>query len=505
MSYQQGSGYRSANLVRRAFVLNSTNLGHRVATGAGYKFLGIVLRTAITIGSTAILARLLTPAEFGYIAMATVITEFAGLFGAFGFTNVLVQRRVITRLHLDTVFWAMLAIGTLLALVVFVLSFFAEWLFADPQVGPLLQVLSLTFVLNSLVAVPWVVLSRLMLFDSEFWLQIGIVVFRTVAAVASAYAGYGVWSLVIGALAGGLAGVVVNFARVPYLPRFRFHMPLLTSTWRTSGGYLGSSILYYINMNLDLMLIGRQLGATSLGFYQNARSLTDEIRARIAMPIQHVLFPAFSAVQGDRMRFQELVLRAGRLLAAVVIPVGVGVSANAGELVLVLYGEKWLAMIPVMSMFGLSGALRAATAISSPLFNANDRVGLAMRYNLIGTVLSVSGVVFAMPYGVTAVAMSIAITSLFSLVAFRAAFELIELDIRHVWQVLGLPALAALVMWLATLGLHQVSDSWGMHVSVLLMVHVAFGAVVYLVTLHLLSRQYLLDFRQAVAAMSNRN
>jgi PST family polysaccharide transporter len=504
MNRSPGVVTRRSSMVRQALLLNSDNLGQRVATGAGYKFLGIAFRTAITIGSTAILARLLSPAEFGYIAMATVITEFAGLFGAFGFTNVLVQRRVITRLQLDTVFWATLAIGTLLAVVVFVSSFFAEWLFADPQVGPLLQVLSLTFVLNSLVAVPWVVLSRLMRFGAEFWLQLGIVAIRTAAAVISAYAGFGVWSLVIGALVGGLAGVVVNFARVPFLPRFRFHLPLLTTTWRTSGSYLGSSVLYYINMNLDLMLIGRQLGATSLGFYQNARSLTDEIRARIAMPIQHVLFPAFSAVQGDRARFQSLVMRAGRLLAAIVIPVGVGVSANASELVRVLYGEKWLAMIPVMSLFGLSGALRAATAISSPLFNSTDRVGLALRYNIAGTVLSVSGVLFAMPYGVERVAMALAVTSLFSLVAFRTAFGLIGLNTAHMMQVLGLPTLAALAMWLATFGVQQVSDGWGLNTGTLLLAHVAFGSVVYMLTLHLLSRQYLQDFRQAAATMLER-
>jgi O-antigen/teichoic acid export membrane protein len=495
---------RRSSMVRQSLLLNSDNLGRRVATGAGYKFLGIALRTAITIGSTAILARLLSPAEFGYIAMATVITEFAGLFGAFGFTNVLVQRRVITRLQLDTVFWATLAIGTLSALVVFVLSFFAEWLFSDPQVGPLLQVLSLTFVLNSLVAVPWVVLSRLMNFGAEFWLQLGIVVVRTAAAVASAYAGFGVWSLVIGALVGGLAGVVVNFARVPYLPRFRFHLPLLTATWRTSGSYFGSSVLYYINMNLDLLLIGRQLGATSLGFYQNARSLTDEIRARIAMPIQHVLFPAFSAVQGERERFQQLVLRAGRLLAAIVIPVGVGVSANANELVQVLYGEKWLAMIPVMSMFGLSAALRASTAISSPLFNASNRVGLALRYNVVGTILSVVGVVLAMPYGVNVVAMTVAATSLYALVGFRAGFALIGLGARDMAQVLGLPALAALVMWLATFALRQVSAAWGFNIGVMLLLHVTVGGFVYLVTLHLLSRQYLQDVRQAVQTFLSR-
>lgn len=489
------------SLVRRAFILNSDNLGQRVVSGAGYKFLGIALRTAVTIGSTAILARLLSPADFGYVAMATVITEFAALFGAFGFSNVLIQRRVINRLQLDTVFWATLAVGTVLAALVFVLSFFAGWLFADPLVGQLLRVLCLTFLLNGLSAVPWVVLSRLMRFRTEFWAQISVVAIRTVVAVACAYNGLGVWSLVAGAIVGAFAAVLVDFACVPYLPRLRFHLPLLTSTWRTSGSYFGSGALYYVSMNLDLLLIGRHLGATPLGFYQNARSLTDEIRARIATPIQHVLFPAFAAVQIERERLQQLVMRAGRLLAAVVIPVGFGVSANATELVLVLYGEQWRPMIPVMSMFGLSAAIRAATAIASPLFNASDRVGLAFRYNLVGTALTVGGVVLALPQGVEAVAIAVAITSLYSLVSFRAGFALIGLGLGHMAQVLGPPTLAALVMWLATVGLRQMMVGWGMHSGVLLALAVATGGTIYLLTLHLLSRQYLHDFRQAASTM----
>lgn len=493
------------NLVRRSFVLNSGNLGRRVVSGAGYQFIGIALRTAITIGSTAVLARLLSPADFGYVAMATVITEFAALFGAFGFTNVLIQRRVINRLQLDTVFWATLAVGTLLASVVFVLSFFSGWLFADSLVGPLLRVLCLTFVLDGLTAVPWVVLSRLMRFRTEFWVQISTVAIRTVVAVACAYKGLGVWSLVIGALVGSLAAMLLNFAFVPYLPRLRFHLLLLTSTWRTSGSYFGGSALYYLNMNLDLLLIGRYLGASPLGFYQNARSLTDEIRARIAMPIQYVLFPAFAAVQMERERFQQLVMRAGRLLAAVVIPVGFGVSANATELVLVLYGEQWRAMIPVMAVFGLSAAIRAATAITSPLFNANDRVGLALRYNVIGTALTVGGVILAMPHGIEAVAITVAVTSLYSLVSFRAGFALIGLGVRHMAQVLGPPTLAALVMWFATIGLRQFSAAWSTHLGVLLLMHVCVGGIIYSVTLHLFSRQYLNEFRQAATTMLKRS
>lgn len=494
---------RHRTLVQRSFTLRTHALGQRVASGAGFQFLGIGLRTVLTIGSTAILARLLTPADFGYIAMATVVTELAALFGAFGFTNVLIQRRTITRLQLDTVFWATLAISGTLAVAVFTLSFAAGWLFADPMVAPLLRVLCLSFVFNGLTAVPWVVLSRLMRFRTEFWINIGTVAIRIAAAIACAWAGMGVWALVVGGLVGSAASAVLNFANVRYLPRWRFHLPLITRTWRTSSSYLGNAGLYYLNTNLDLLLIGRQMGAAPLGFYQNARSLTDEIRARIAMPIQHVLFPAFSALQADRERFRQMVLRAGRLLAAVVVPIGVGVSANAPELVLVLYGAQWQPMIPVMSMFGLAAALRASTAIASPLFNANDRVGLAFRYNVIATGLLIGAVLVAIPYGIDAVAVGVALISLYSLVVLRAAFALIGLRTRDVAAVLGAPALASAVMWLATFALRQ--WHWGTAPGIALLGHVAAGAAVYLLGLHLLSRQYLRDFRQAGALILHRS
>lgn len=484
------------SLVRQAFLCNSDNLGARVLSGASFQFLGIALRTLITLGSTAILARLLSPADFGYVAMATVVTEFAALLSNFGLTNVLIQRRVINRLQLDTVFWASAILGALLAGLVFLASFFASWLFGDARIDNLLRVMSLTFVFSGLTSVSSTVLARLLRFRTEFWIQMTWMAVRTLTAIAFALMGFGVWSLVAGALAGAASNAVMSFVAVPYLPRLRFSSAYLASIWKTSGSYLGSGLLYYVSMNLDLVLIGRHLGVTSLGYYQNARSLTDEIRARIAMPLQHVLFPAFSAMQADPPRLRELVLRSGRTLAAIVVPIGVGVSANAAELVLLLYGEKWRAMTPVIAMFGLSAALRAATATSTPLFNASNRVGLAFRYNLFGTILMVGGIALALPYGVEGVALAMAVSSLYSLVTFRVGLGLTGLGTRHMLQILGPPALASLAMWAAVAAGRPFVGQWSTYPGLVLPVQVVAGALIYLTALHLISRQYLQDFRE---------
>lgn len=486
---------RRRTRVQQAFRLNAGGLGSRVVRGASYQFLGIAMRTATTIGSIAILARLLTPADFGYVAMATVVTEFAVLFANFGLANVLIQRRMISRLQLDTVFWASLALGALLSAMVFAGSFLVGVLYEERIVGPLLRVLCVTFLFGSLTTVPWLVLSRLMHFRAQFMVDALSKFGGAAAAVALAYTGFGVWSLALGGVAGGLINVAAAYAAVPYLPRSRFDWAHLRGTWRTSGSYFGGGLLLYFNSNVDLLLIGRYLGPIPLGYYQNARSLTNEIRARIAIPLQHVLFPAFSSLQHDVERSRELVMRSGRMLAAVVVPIGFGVSATAVELVPVLYGEKWNAMVPVMSMLGLGGALRASTAIAAPIFNSQDRVALGLRYGVISAALSLIAVIASLDAGINAVAAALAATSLYLLVTLHAAFRLIGLGARDVVRVLGAPFAAASLMWMLIHFARPYTSAWIASDSGVLAAHVALGATAYTVVLLMFSRVYLLELR----------
>jgi len=480
--------------VRSAFNLDADNLGHRVVTGAGFTFLGITLRTCITLGSMAVLARLLSPADFGYLAMAVVITELAALFGGFGFGNILIQKKRINRLQLDTVFWASALVGLALANAVFLMSFLSGWLFHEPLTGDLLRVMCLTFLLGGLTCVHEAIISRMLRFRTEFWIQNFVIAIRSLTAIIFAYLEYGVWSLVAGSVAGAFVAVVLYAFAVPYFPRFRFHSSYLTATWKTSSSYFGSGFLYYIHMNVDLMLIGRTFGATSLGYYQNARSLTEEVRGRIAMPLQRILFPAFSALQTDTERLQTSVIRAGRLLAAIIFPIGIGLSAVAKDLVPILYGEQWLQMIPILSMLGISAAIKGSTSISIPLFNAKNRVALSLKYNVLGTLILIIGVLLALPFGVQIVAVAVALASLFSLVTFHVGLGLIGLSTHHVYQILGFPAIASIMMWVTIASLRPYSTEWADSPALLLSVHIMTGAVVYAAVLLLLSRQYLCEF-----------
>lgn len=437
---------RSLTLVQRTFRPSSENLGRRVVDGAAFTFLGIAIRTAIAVASMAILARLLTPADFGHIAMATVVTELAALFANFGFGYILIQRSKIARIQIDTMFWAALCLGVLLTGVVFTLSFVAGHFFDEKMVGALLQVLCLTFLLEQLTVVPRSLMARMMMFRADFFVQALMFFFRAATAVVMAMNGYGVWSLVGGALAGGLVQALAYTWLVGYRPRFRFNRNYLSSTWRTNGGYFGNGILFYINMNLDIVLVGRLLGATSLGYYQNARSLTDEVRARMVQPLQRVLFPAFSAIQNEPQRFREGILRSGRLLAVTFMPVGFGIAAVAEELVPLLYGDQWLAMIPVLQVIAIGSGVGAAASVGSPIFNATDRLGLSFRLYFASTVIAVLITLAGSQWGLMGVAYAKWFMTAVGLVFFRVSVGLVQLRWVHIWNMLGAPFLIALFM-----------------------------------------------------------
>jgi O-antigen/teichoic acid export membrane protein len=491
-------------MVQLAFHPATDDLGRRVARGAGFTFLGIAVRTAITIGSMSILARLLAPADFGHVAMATVVTELAAMFANFGFGSILIQKPHISRLQLDTVFWASSALGVALTVVVFGLSFFSELVFADPVAGQLLRVLCLTFVLDEMTVVPSSLLSRLLQFRILFFVQLIMLPCRAGVAVALAWSGFGVWSLVAGALAGSIAQWAAYTFIVRYWPRFRFSRSFLATTWKTNGSYFGGGFLFYLNSNIDLAIVGRALGAGPLGFYQNARSLSDEVRARIAAPLQRVLFPAFAVMQDDLARFREGVIRSSRLLALIVIPIGFGIAAVAEELVPLLYGQQWLAMIPILKIISVGSGIRAATTVSNSIFNATNRVGLWFRLNLVFNALFVLFIVVGSRWGLLGVAFAVLSGAAMSVVIFRISLGVIELRTPDLWKMLGAPLLASMLMAGAVVfcrtGLLDPESAVAFRLGILCLV----GSLVYAAGMFVLSQAHLQELLLAISHVRNR-
>jgi PST family polysaccharide transporter len=196
-----------------------------------------------------------------------------------------------------------------------------------------------------------------------------------------------------------------------------------------------------------------------------------------------------------------MVLQSSRMLAAVVVPVGVLVAATADDIVPLLYGPQWLPMIPVLAALGFSIAVRASTAVMQPIFNAKDRVGMALYYSAIGTALTLLGIISVLDYGIDAVAAVLALASLYALVGYRIALRLVGIGLAGIWQALGPPfvgaAVAALVIWLLRPLLA--------HIDLLilrLLVKGVIGTCIYLVVVATLSPRLVGDAQDVMARFS---
>jgi len=185
-------------------------------------------------------------------------------------------------------------------------------------------------------------------------------------------------------------------------------------------------------------------------------------------------------------------------------PVGFGITAAAPEIVPVLYGDKWLAMIPILAMLGIRTALRSSAGIAYTLFYSQDRVTTAFHYKVVEMILLVVSVLVALPWGLQTTALAITANSLFSLVMLWAGLNLIGMDARELARLLWCPLVASLIMWGAVAALRAALPVDGVNVALRLAISVGGGALVYVTTLVLLSRQYWLDFVEIAAKFRSR-
>lgn len=490
--------------VQKSFRPNADNLGSRVVNSALFTIGGVIFRTAITVGSMAVLARLLSPADFGLIAMATVITELAAVFSNFGFGSILIQRPRVSRIQIDTMNWCALALGALLTVVVYGLSFSAGEIFNDEHVGALLRVLAVSFILEELTLVPRALLMRRMQFRLDFYVQALMLIGRAGTAVALALAGFGVWSLAWGPVVGLVIQAVLYQYLAGYWPRLRFSRSFLASSWLTNGGHFGNGILFYINANLDTFLIGRALGATALGNYSNAKSLTDEIRVRMVQPLQRVLFPAFAAIQTEQERFQRGILRSARLLSFMFIPIGFGMAAEAEILIRILYGDQWLEMIPLLQLTALATGFGATTSVSNAIFNAKNEVGLSFRLFLLSTALSALFIVVGSHWGLLGVVWARLALVPVGLVFFWVSLRLVELGWADIFRLFAAPLLSAAMMY-ALMAL--TSPAVGARVGSLalhLLLDVLLGGATYLLLMRLIAREHIQEVMSVFQSIGRR-
>ena len=366
-------------------------------------------QTAVAI----ILARLLVPEDYGLAAMVIVFAAIVPVFSDLALGAALVQRKTLSEADRSTVFWASTGIGATFTLLGVALSWPVAAFYDQPQVQPLFAALSLTFVVSALGTTQKALLVRDMNFKSlELRLMAGALA-AGAAGIALAAMGYGPWAIIGQQVVSAVASTFFLWHFSRWRPRFTFSVGSLRQLAGFSANIFGTRVCFYFNRNLDNLLVGRVLGATSLGAYALAYNVMLAPLNRLGWPIAEVLFPAFSKMQDEPERMASAWVRINRLVGTLTIPATLGLAVVAPEFVTVVLGSKWRDAEPVIRILAWVGLLQSLGTLNSGILMARGRAGTLFRFSVVAFVASVLGFTVGLEWGIVGVAAGYALASTF--------------------------------------------------------------------------------------------
>jgi O-antigen/teichoic acid export membrane protein len=380
------------------------DLGRKTARGAGVTLAGQALRILLQLASTTVLARLLSPRDYGLLAVGLVVVGVGEVFRDMGLSTSAVRAQDLTRGQRDGLFWLNSAAGVLLGVLAFAAAPLVAAAFDQPALAEVTRALAGTFVLNGLAAQYRAGLTRDLRFGALVGCDLLSQAVALAVAVAAAALGAGYWALVAQQLAQAgvvLVGVVLLARWVPGRPRRGVGlMPHL----RFGGGLTGTHLVYYLGNNLDSLSLGLFSGPAALGIYNRGFQLLMTPLNQLRSPASTVAVPVLARLQDDDARFGEY-LRRGQLALGYTLVAGMALAAGAAEpLVHFLLGARWDAVTPVLTLLAIAGSAQTLAYVGSWVYLSRGLSGALLRYTLVSLALSAVCIGVGSQFGVLEVA-----------------------------------------------------------------------------------------------------
>lgn len=358
-------------------------VGKRAVRGTFWSFLSYTSGRVVTFVTTLVLARLLAPEEFGVIAYCTIVIAYLDLLNNFGVGHALIARRDRLEAAQNAAFVVSVGSGVALYAATWVAAPSLAAFFNEPQVTPLLRVLSIGLILVGFGTVPMAMLQRDLRFKA--YLLPGIIrnVIRAIVAVGMAWQGFGVWSLVVSELVNKVLEVIIPWWIVRWRPTRAFDPQVMREMLGYGIHITGVSLVGSFMVNVDYLLVGRLLGAAALGYYTMAFRIPELVIRSVSQIVSTVAFPVLAHTQSDPEKTHEVYFAYLRYMSLVTFPTGVGLALLSPALVQVFFAEVWRPMIAPMQFIALASAFSIVSYLSGVIYNALGRPDLTFKLSLV--------------------------------------------------------------------------------------------------------------------------
>lgn len=364
-----------------------------------FKLIGQIFTWIVTIQ----VARILLPSDYGLMELSTILTGYAAYFSELGLGAAIIQKKTVSDDELSSIFWFVLCVSILLYLVCYFGAYYMAYIFDNPRIIPLIQVIAIAFPINSLYVVPHSLLSKHFAFKKSGLVELKSVIISSIAMLVIAYNGGGVWTLVSGILILSSAKVILIYTKIKWFPRLHFNYQEAKSYLNFGINVFAGRTFFYIFEKSDKYFGGRSWTPQTLGYYSFALQLAQIPTEKIATLINQVSYPVFSKLQSEQDEFNKFYLNVVNITSIIVLPLFVGGFLTSEEIIKVLLNEKWYPIIFIFKWLCLSQIITSLNAVNSFVHYSQGRPNWSLYFHALLAIFMGFSFYYAVEYGLNAI------------------------------------------------------------------------------------------------------
>lgn len=459
----------------------NNSLKSKTISGVIWKFGERVSAQLVNFIVSIILARLLLPDDYGLIALVTVFITICNKIVVSGFATSLIQKKDADNIDFSTVFYFSVCVAAILYAILFTTApFIAD--FYSKESNPelfvqVIRVMGLNLFIIAVNSVQQAYVSRTMQFRKFFFSTIAGTVVSAIAGIALAYMGKGVWALVAQNMILALVNGIVLWFMVKWRPQLKFSFKRLKVLYSYGWKIFVASIIKILYTDLRSLVIGKVYTAADLAFYNKAQSFPQLIDTNVEGTIDSVLFSAISKKQNSVDEMRAMLRRAIKTTSFILMPLLAGLSAVAKPFIIILLTDKWAESIPLMQILAFSFIFAPVELENLQAIKALGRSDVALKVEIIKKVLGVIILIISIPFGVTAIAIGMVIsTTLSAIINAIPNKKLLGYTFKMQLADILPSLLISLVMFAAVYPISLLN----LNIWVMLILQVGLGAILYI-------------------------
>ena len=368
----------------------------------------------VTLSVSIILARILTPSDFGTVSLVMVFTTIMQVFVDSGLGTALIQKKNADDLDFSSVFYFNFAVCLILYAGMFIAAPYIAGFYNDVSLTPIIRVISLTIVISGVKGIQQSYVSRNMLFKRFFFATLGGTIFSAFLGIGMAYAGCGVWSIVAQQLSNTAIDTLILWITVKWRPKKMFSWSRLKSLLSYGWKLLASSLLDTVYNNLRNLVIGKIYTSADLAYYNQGDKFPKVVITNINASIDSVLLPSMSGEQENCERVKSMTRRAIKTSTYIMAPLMMGLLFCAEPIVKLLLTEKWLPCVPYLRIFCFTYMFWPIHTANLNAIKAMGRSDFFLKLEIIKKVMGLALLLFTMRISVMAMAYSLIVSGILS-------------------------------------------------------------------------------------------